>query len=190
MKHYWLYGLFMSALASPPAKLKGQVEDFDGGGNYSTMILPVIVGDKQYAMMSFCKISGSMPNDERRLYPPFASLSIAYPDKHTQWGELKRGDYGLNASLVDPDKVHYLGVIEDNGTSLDEWESAQARYPELISAAIEHRWLLTHHAVTKEERATAQELQDCARILYDKPLLPYYHHAGRQFFAWMERAAK
>jgi len=74
--------------------------------------------------------------------------------------------------------------------SVQEWRSAEREYERLVSLVLERRWLLTRHAVTAEERATAQELQECTRILYDKPLLPYYQHAGRHFLAWMERAAK
>lgn len=190
MQDYWLYGVFAAALASPPAHLKGKVELLDGGGNYTTMIIPVLQGYKQFAVMSFCGVSGHKPGDERRIYPVFASIYVSYPDKRIEWRDIKLNEQGTTSFSRDANKEYYLGVIDRSHLKAGEWAEARTRYNPLISLVMERQWLLTRHAVTPEERATARELQQCVRVLYDKPLLPYYHHVGSQFFAWLERAAK
>ena len=190
MKEFWLYGAITAALAAPPAHLKGHVEMLDGGGNYSAMVLPVVEGDKQYALLAFGSVSGHSPSEERRIYPLFAAVKVSYPARQVQWLDLHEGSFGMRTTLFDAQHTPYLGVIDRHNLTVDEWTSARQRYPPLVSLVMEREWLLTRHAVTNEERATARELQNCVRVLYDKPLLPYYHYAGRQFFAWMERAAK
>ena len=190
MKEYWLYGLFTAALANPPAHLKGQVEMLDGGGNYSTEIIPVVQGDKQYAQLAFCKVTGIRPGDERWITTPFATVTVAWPDKHIIWQDVRGRDFGLVSVHKKGTLTEYAGQMDRAGTTMAEFRQARSRYTPLVSMVIEREWLLTRHAVTDEERATARELQDCVRILYDKPLLPYYHHAGRQFFAWLERTAR
>lgn len=162
----------------------------DGGGNYATMVLPVLEGDKQFALLSFCSVSGNRPTEERKMYPLFASVKVSYPEKQVVWKDVHEGDFGLTSPLRDEGKEPYLGVVDRSGLVSGEWANAKRRYTPLVSLVMEKRWLLTQHTVTAEECATAKELQDCVRILYDKPLLPYYQHAGRQFLSWMERAAK
>ena len=190
MKDYWLYGAIAAALSSPPAHLKREVEMMDGGGHYSTEIVPVVLGDRQYAQMGFCYITGFSPGQERWLTAPFATVTVAYPDKHVVWRGTKPADFNLMPTRHPGDPTEYMGLVERQGLTISEFSNARSRYPQLVSVVMEHQWLLTKHPVTAEERATARELQDCVRILYDKPLLPYYQHAGRQFLAWMARAAK
>ena len=190
MKELWLYGAIAAALSSPPAHLKGRVEMMEGGGNYSTEILPVVTGDRQYALIGFCSITGFSPDQERWLTAPFATVTVAYPDKHVVWHDTKPVDFGLSPTRHPGSPTEYMGLVEREGLTLSELRNARSRYPQLVSMVMEQRWLLTRHPVTAEERATARELQDCVRILYDKPLLPFYQHAGRHFLAWMARAAK
>ena len=190
MKEFWLYGAIAAALLAPPAHLKGHVEKMDGGGHYSTQILPVVAGDRQYALLGFCYITGFSPGQERWLTAPFATVTVAYPDKRVVWRDIQPIDFGLTPTRHPGDPAEYMGLVERKGLTVSELSNARSRYPQLVSAVMEQRWLLTQHAVTAEEKATARELQDCVRILYDKPLLPYYQHAGRHFLAWMARAAK
>ena len=190
MKEFWLYGAIAAALSSPPAHLKREVEMMDGGGHYSTQIVPVVLGDRQYAQMGFCYITGFSPGQERWLTAPFATVTVAYPDKRVVWRDTKPIDFGLSPTRHPGDPTEYMGLVEREGLTMLEFDNAERRYPELISKVMERRWLLTQHSVTVEERATARELHDCVRVLYDEPLLPYYQHIGRHFFAWMKRAAK
>lgn len=191
MKEYWLYGIFAAALASPPPHLKGRVEALDGGGNYTTMVLPLVQGGKQYAMMSFCSVTGSRPTEERRIYPIFASLYVSYPDKKVEWRDVQSDNIRKTGRLLDSYDKPYLGILDRSGISVSEWQDARERYAPLVSLVIERRWLLANnHVATFEERNTAKELQECIRILYDKPLMPYYQHYGSNFLAWIEKSAK
>jgi hypothetical protein len=189
-KEFWLYGALAVAMATIPTHLKGRVEMLDGGGNYSTEVLPVVEGEKQYALLAFCDITGTRPGEERWLSAPFATVTIAFPDKKTVWRDTKAANFGLQPVRRPNDDGEYIGLIDRAGISVDELINARRRYPELISLVLERRWLLTRHTVTPEEQATARELQECTRILFDKPLLPFYRHYGSHFLAWMERAAK
>lgn len=184
-------GVYAAVLASVPAHLRNQLEPREGGPQFQqTYVLPVVAGDKQYALICFYKSDGPVYGKQPKLYPPFACVKVSYPNKETHWDDVKPTALGFTNLPITEDKVPYLGTIERGGTSMQEWRSANERYDVLISSVFEHCWLLTRHAVTAEERAAAKELQDCTHILYDKPLLPYYQHEGRQFLAWMERAAK
>jgi hypothetical protein len=190
MKDFWIYGALAAALAAPPAHLKWLAEELDGGGNYTAAVLPVVEGDRQYALLAFCDVTGNNPSEKRYLTAPFATVSVLYPTKEVQWRDTKASDFKLKTEPQPGYKTEFVGIVEREGVSIAELDNADSRYPQLVSLVLERRWLLTRHAVTAEERATAQELQECTRLLYDKPLLPYYQHAGRHFLAWMERAAK
>lgn len=188
MKEYWLYGVFAAALASPPAHLRApRIND----GTYETFTLPVVIEGRQYAMFSFCDQTAAHPDRASQVGPPFASVYVAYPNKQFFWKDTKPQDFGLiRWPLEDPAKL-YLGTLHrEHVKSIDEWVGAIKKYNQLLSLVLERQWLLTAHPTTSEERATARELQDCTRVLYDKPLQFYYQHEGRQFLAWMARAAK
>lgn len=191
MRDIWIMGVYAAVLASIPAHLRNQLEPREGGSQcQQTHALPVVAGDKQYALICYYKSDGPVYGKMPKIYPPFACVNVSYPNKETHWADVKPEALGLINLPITEDKVPYLGTLERGVISMQEWRSANDRYDVLISLVFERHWLVTRHAVTKEERATAQELQDCTRILYDKPLLPYYQHNGRQFLAWMERAAK
>lgn len=192
MNDTWLVSALIAALAGAPAPISNRVQPMEGGGRYVAEALPVVEGDKQYVLFTFCTVSGgNRPGTERRLYPPFAKAYVAYPDLKVRWQEVdeKKGIANL-ATLTDADNHRYFGVIKRVGITSSEWTNTRVRYNELLSVVLERKWLLTRHATSAEERATAKELADCVRVVYDKPLLPYYREEGRQFFAWMERAAK
>lgn len=188
MKEAWILSAIMAALAGAPPHLAKRVQPMEGGGRYTAEILPVVEAEKQYILLAFCSISGSSPSDERRLYPPFATVHISFPDKLIRWEEIDDKKYA--GTHLDHNNRHYLGLVERIGITPTVWTNAHTQYLSLISLVLERKWLITKYAVTPEERATAKELQDCVQILYDKPLLPYYQQNGRQFLAWMERAAK
>ena len=188
MKEYWLYGAFAAALAATPAHLR---EPRINDGTYETLTLPVVIDGKQYAMFSFCDQEAANPSKASRVSPPFASVYVAYPNKTFFWKDVTSRDFGLTQWPLDEHKESYLGVLSRKHIhSIEEWVSATKEYNRLVSLVLERKWLITAHFATQEEQKAARELQDCVRILYDKPLLPYYRHAGRQFLAWMERAAK
>jgi hypothetical protein len=190
MKDLWIYGALAAAMAVAPAHLKRKVEVRDGGSRYAAAVLPVVEGEQQYALFAFCHITGSRPGDKRYLTAPFATASVSYPTKEVHWRDTKASDFKLQTQPQPGYETEFLGIVDRKGISMAELRNADSRYPQLVSLVLERRWLLTRHAVTAEERATAQELQECTRILYDKPLLPYYQYMGRHFLAWMERAAK
>jgi len=189
MENIWLYGVFDSALATPPAHLRGRVERLIGGGNYSTAILPVVEGEQQYAQLGFCEIIGSRPDDERWLSAPFATLAIAYPDQQSTWRDTQASQFGFMTTIRADDPTEYVGVVDRPGITLEELTEASTYYPRLVSRVLERRWLLTRYPTTDEERATAQQLQQYVRVLYDKALLPYYQHEGHHFLTWLVRAA-
>ena len=190
MKEAWVLSAIMAAFAAAPLPLAKRVQPMEGGGRYVAEIIPVVEAQNQYIVLTFCSISGSRPTDERRLYPPFATACVSYPDKQVRWEEIDDKIYAGNRSPLDPNNRYYLGVVERSGITPAVWTAAHTQYVNLVSLVLERKWLVTKHAVTIEERATAKELKECVQILYDKPLLPYYQHEGRQFLAWMARAAK
>lgn len=192
MKEAWLIGAFAAVLSSVPPHLRNTLEPREGGlQSPQTHALPIILGEKQFVVISFYKSDGPVYKKPLKIYPPFASVSVSYPNKEVKWSDVTPTSFGLINLPITESNTPYLGVLEQNGTSsIREWRNADARYDQLISLVLERRWLLTRQAVTPEEQATARELQECTRILYDKPLLPYYRHVGRHFLGWMERAAK
>lgn len=191
MKEIWLIGAYAAVLASEPAHLRSQLAPREGGPqSQQTPVLPVVAGEKQYAQICFYKSDGPVYGKMPKIYPPFARVRVSYPDKKVHWDDVEPETLGLVGLPLTDNKVPYLGTLEKGIFSMQEWRNANDRYDVLISLVFERRWLLTRHGVTTEERATAQELRDCTRILYDKSLLPYYQHEGRQFLAWMTRAAK
>jgi hypothetical protein len=192
MKDIWLIGAFAAVLASVPAHLRDKVEPQEGGTQpQQTQAIPLLMGDKQYVLISFYEMDGPTYGELPKIYPPFASAYVSYPSKEVKWQDVTANDFNLISLPLDALKKPYLGELHPGqAASVQEWRSAEREYERLVSLVLERRWLLTRHAVTAEERATAQELQECTRLLYDKPLLPYYQHAGRHFLAWMERAAK
>ena len=191
MKEAWIIGAYAAVLASVPAHLRIQLQAREGGTQaQQTLVLPVVAGDKQYAFICFYETEGPVYGKLPKIYPPFASVRVSYPGKDVHWEDVKPETFGFINLPQTADKRPYLGLLESGASSMQEWRNANARYDALISVVLERRWLLTHYSTTTEERAAAQELSDCTRILYEKPLLPYYRSAGRQFFAWMERAAK
>jgi len=189
MEAFWLYEAFATALAAPPNHLKGRVERLIGGGNHSTAILPVVEGEQQYAQLGFCQTMGSRPSDERWLSAPFATLSVAYPSQRPTWCDTQASQFGLTTTTRADDPTEYVGVIDRQGITIAELEEASSHYPRLVSRVLERRWLLTRYPPTAEERATAQQLRQCVRVLYDKALLPYYQYEGRHFLAWLARVA-
>ena len=191
MKDPWLISALMAALSGAPAPLAKRVQPTEGGSRYVAEALPIAEDNKQYVLYTFCTASGgNRPGNERRLYPPFAVARVSYPDKQVAWRVVEKKSAESNGALLDSDKQPYLGNIERAGVTPSEWTDARVRYNELIVLVLERKWLVTHHAPTAEERLVAKELEDCIQIVYDKPLMPYYRLNGRQFFAWMERAAK
>ena len=191
MKDIWIIGVYAAMLASIPAHLRNLLEPREGGAQFQqTHALPVVARDKQYALICFYKTDGPVYGKMPNIYPPFACVKVSYPNKETHWADVKPETLGLTHFPRTKDKVPYLGTLERGRISMQERRSAIERYDVLISLVFERRWLVTGYATTTEERAAARELQDCTRMLYDKPLLPYYKHEGRQFLAWMERAAK
>ena len=187
----WILGAFAAVLTSIPAHLHTKLASRDGGSQpQQTRVLPVVAGDKQYALICYYETSGPVFGKMPLVYPPFASVQIAFPGKQVQWADITPKQVGLFTVLLTPEKEPYLGALERKDITMQEWRNADSRYDLLISRVLERQWLLTKHPVTAEEHTTAKELQDCVRILYDKPLLPYYQHEGRQFLAWLARAAK
>lgn len=191
MKETWLLSALAAALAGAPAPLSKQVQSMEGGSRYVAEALPIVEGDRQYVLFTFCHATGGRLGEERRLYPPFATAHVSYPDKHVQWHEesVKTRLTGLPV-LLDNERQPYLGVIKRAGVTPSEWTDARVKYDELIEVVLARKWLLTRHPTSVEEHNVAKELEDCVRIVYDKPLLPYYKERGRQFLTWMERAAK
>lgn len=191
MKEAWLIGAYAAVLATVPAHLNSRITPREGGlQSQQSLPIPAVAGERQYVLIYFYESSGPVFGKMPDVYPPFASAQVFFPDKEVHWNDVKPEALGLTKLPVDEEKKPYLGTLERGNFSMEEWRNANKRYDVLISQVLERRWLLTRHPITVEERASARELQDCTRILYDKPLLPYYQYAGRQFLAWMERAAK
>jgi len=188
MEGIWLYEAFNAALAAPPAHLQRRVARLIGGSSYSTAILPVVEGEQQYAQLGFCRVRSCRPSTERWLSAPFATLSVAYPSQHPTWRDTQANQFGFMTTVRADDPTEYVGVINRQGMTIAELNEASTYYPRLVSRVLEQRWLLTRYPTTEEERATAQQLQQYVRVLYDKALLPYYQHEGRQFLAWLARA--
>jgi len=189
MQDFQFYEAFNAALATPPAQLKGRVEKLIGGGNYSTALLPVVVGEQQYVQLGFCQTTGARPDAECWLSAPFATLTIAYPDQQITWRDTQAAHFGMSTTVRAGDPTEYVGVIDRQGITVQELNEARTQYPQLVLLVLERRWLVTRHAPTAEERTTAQQLQQYVRVLYDKVLLPYYQQEGRHFLAWIARAA-
>ena len=191
MKDPWLISALMAALSGAPVPLAKRVQPAEGGGRYVAEALPIVEGNEQYVLFTFCTASGgNRPGVERHLYPPFAVAHVSYPAKKVVWRAIERNGAEATATLLDADKQPYLGNIVRTGITPSEWTDARVRYNELIGLVLERKWLVTLHPPTSQERQTAKELADCIRIVYDKPLMPYYRLKGRQLFAWIERASK
>ena len=164
-----------------------------GEGVYEAATLPVIVGDEQWLLSAFCDDTGPVFNETlgipRTIYSPRVLQWIHYPSGDFRWEEPSPDAYGLATAIRD-DFGMRLGPIQRGHLPKNAWREARMRYPALMLRVVEERWLVTAYPTTAEERETARALQAYTHALYDAPLLPFYHHYGRNFLSWMERAAR
>jgi hypothetical protein len=187
----WLRGTTRPAMATLPAHLSLYMND----ATYSTNFLPVVIEGEQYAVISYCLGSGRLQDEEQAILPPFATLYVRYPDKTFRWKEVTPADYpayGLVDLPIDEYQQSYIGRLAPYAAGITEeaLENAQSEYLRLICLVLERGWLLSHQSITDEEQTAARELQQHIGVVYDTLLLPYYQHVGRDFFAWMTRAAQ
>ncbi|WP_046247014.1 hypothetical protein [Hymenobacter terrenus] len=161
--------------------------------SYQAAPVPVLVGEEQWVLSAFCDDTGPGFNVTlgvpRTIYAPRVLQWIHYPSGKFRWEEPAPNAYGLLTATTDDAGVR-LGPIERGHLQKMEWYNATISYLPLVCRVVERRWLVTAYPITEEERATARELQQCVRALYDAPLLPYYRHYGHHFLGWIERAAK
>ena len=187
----WVQGISRPAMATLPARFALYMND----ATYSTSVLPVVIEGKQYAVIAYCLGSGRLQNQPQEVLPPFAVLYVSYPDKSARWEEVTPEDYanyGLVNLATNAYEQQTLGFVDPYapGVTTEILQHTRSRYIHLISVVLEREWLLNSLTPTEEESKVARELQECVALLYKKFLLPYYQHVGRDFFAWMTRAAQ
>jgi hypothetical protein len=187
----WAQGITRPAMATLPARFALYMND----ATYSTLILPVVIEQQQYAVVAYCLGSGRVQDQPQEVLPPFAVLYVSYPDKSVRWEEVtpeKYANYGLVNLATNAYEEQTLGYVDPYapGVTTEALQHARRQYLHLISLVLEREWLLKPNPPTEEERTTARELQACVALLYKKFLLPYYQHVGHDFLAWMTRAAQ
>lgn len=152
-----------------------------------TPAIPAILDGRQCVVMAFYRVSKKTEKAGSRVYPPLGACYVSYPDMETVWRPLQTTDHAaLFTVLRDGNGRHYLGEREAgfNSSSTDEMSRS---YQRRVSLLLQRRWLITRHAVTKEEQTTAYSLHECVKILYELPLLAYYQHNAWQLLGWIRR---
>lgn len=186
---YWLEDALEDAFDDVPTQLLSPPRI-----NTATLlscVVPQVLDGNQYAVVAYCGRGGGREGIQQVVYPPFALVRVAYPDKTYQWIEVTSESFELSGLPLDEQNRPYLGVMETAKEYGHRGRNATIDlYNQLVSQVLERGWLLSEHQPTAEEKAVAHELQECIQLLYDKPLMLYYEYVGRDFFAWMTKATR
>jgi hypothetical protein len=189
MTDYWLEEALEDAFDAVPAHLLSPPRI--NTATLTTCVIPQVMEERQYVVVAYCARGGGREGVIQMVYPPFAIVRVCYPDKTYQWEDVTSETLNLSGLPLDEQRRPYLGELENSKDFGTRGRNATIElYNQLVSQVIEQEWLIKSHHPTAEEQAIARQLQDCVRLLYIKPLLPYYQHVGRDFLAWMAHAAQ
>lgn len=157
-------------MATLPARFALYMND----ATYSTFMLPVVIEQQQYTVISYCLGSGRVQDQPQEVLPPFAVLYVSYPDKSVRWEEVtpeEYANYGLVNLATNAYEEQTLGYVDPYapGVTTEALQHARSQYLRLVSLVLEREWLLKPNPPTEEERTTARELQACVALLYKLP---------------------
>ena len=156
-----------------------------------TCVVPQVLDGRQYVVVVYCARGGGREGIKQVIYPPFALVRVAYPDRTYQWTEVTPESFELAGLPLDEQKRPYLGVMEEAKDFGARGRNATIHlYNQLVSRVLEQEWLVSTHQPTAGEKAVGHEFQECARLLYDKLLMPYYEHVGHDFLLLLARVTR
>lgn len=186
---YWLEDALEDAFDDVPTQLLSPPRI--NTGTLLTCVVPQVLDGKQYVVVAYCGRGGGREGAQQVVYPPFALVRVAYPDKTYQWTEVTPESLELTGLPLDEQNRPYLGVIEEAKDYGPKGRNATIDlYNQLVSQVLEQGWLVSAHQPTAEEKAIGHELQECIRLLYEKPLMPYYKRIGHDFLFWLAHATR
>jgi hypothetical protein len=189
VKQYWLEDALEDAFDDVPTQLLSPPRI--NTATQLTCVVPQVIDGRQYVVVAYCSRGGGREGVKQMVYPPFALVRVAYPDKTYQWDEVIPESFELSGLPLDEQNRPYLGVIEQAKDYGPRGRNAIIHlYNQLVSRVLEQEWLVNAHQPIAEEKAVGHELQECIRLLYDKPLMPYYKYVGHGFLLWLAQATR
>jgi hypothetical protein len=157
--------------------------------NHLTLPVPRVRGTAQEVLFSFCVKDAAVADGPNKIYPPFLTAEVKYPERDITWREVTPGDYGLGRSAQTP-----LGTLDDLGQLMLEltprgYRERRERYYALLSVVFSEGWLFGGGRPEGRAHDVARELEQLFGKISEAALRDYYRAAGRDFVAWLSSAS-
>jgi len=121
------------------------------------------------------------PGPSRLRAPAYLSLVDPVEGAFITLRAVTPGDVGQ------PNTAGFIGTFAlPDGMTSEEYIALRAELYRAYDAVLPH-YAVKSHGGRDELRASAARFGDLFRRLHEPPLLPYYHHLGRDFFDWLAR---